>query len=146
MDEAQVIHMLSDVWKQAAYPHARLAMLLPGKRAGEQFILAAMKDVGVLGGIQRLAERFGHRLAFQLLQRRLVIKSIYLRWPADHVKEDDRLGLSCKVGSSRQIRIQRIDRLLGWVGTSDFPLQQGRKSQCPKSRTTTGQERTTRTA
>jgi hypothetical protein len=56
MDEAQFIDMLGRVGHELTDPHSRLTVLFEREGAFENQVIAAMKDVGMAGGVECVAE------------------------------------------------------------------------------------------
>ena len=108
VQHAQVIRMPGDMRHEVADPQPRLPMLRPGERAGHQLVFAAVEHVGEAGGLDRIAERLGHRFAVELLQQRFVVEGVDLRGTTDQEQKDDRLGLRRQWGWPWSERVQRI--------------------------------------
>lgn len=90
--DAQLVHALTDVRKEAADRNAALAVLREFPRAAEG--VAVVVELGGLHGR-------GEGLAMIGLQAWLRIKTVHLRNAAIHVEKDDVLGAGGELGQTR---------------------------------------------
>jgi hypothetical protein len=129
VEEAQLVDVPGDVGKQVTDPRARLAVLLPPEGAGEEFVLAPVKHVGVPGRLDGPADRRGDGLAVEPLQRGLVVERVHLTRAAHLEEEDHRPGFGPEVGRSRGERPERIDPHSGVVPPGRRAGQECRQGQ-----------------
>ena len=66
VDEAHFIDMLCRVGHEFADPHTRLAILIEGKGAFEDQVIATVEDVRMVCGIECVAERSRDRFTVEL--------------------------------------------------------------------------------
>jgi len=76
----------------------------------KQLFFAALENICVLRIRERFLDGRGDRLAVEFLQLGFVIECVHMRWAADHVEKDYRLGAWAKMRQARLERIHRIDR------------------------------------
>ncbi len=130
-DDADVVRQLRDVREETGNLLARLAVFLEvhERSARFQFRVLQLRELLPLG------ERFGERLAVQLLQLRLPVKCLQVRGPARHAEMNDALGLLRKMermnhAARLQLAGQRFDR------PGDGRVEQG--CQCDAAQTVGG--------
>lgn len=88
VDEAQFVDMLCGMGHEFADPHARLSVLLEGKGAFEDQVIATVKDVCMAGGIEGIAERGRNCFTIEFIEKGFVIEGIDLGGAPDHEKEN----------------------------------------------------------
>src|SRR5687767_9517191 len=115
--------MLRHARIEFAHPQPAFAVLLELVGTCQQFLFASVKNVRETSGFDRFLEGFGHRFPCELLQLRLVIERVHLRWTADHEKKDHRLRSRCEMRLPRGEWIERIYRRPFWRRSNCLPLQ-----------------------